>query len=238
MAASFTLPERDVGANCGDTLVAMIAANPSLNFLCLEADAHFFGYLERNIVQIRKAYPAVGEILPINALVGTAETSGVLTGEFGTKRVIASKEGQHATPLGIIASNVLSPNPPVSLIKVDVDGMDYDVLQSAGTLLDAPDTMLYFECGFTNEIEKRKYLELFEYLIKKGYAAFWLFDNFGTSVIKTASMDVISALFDYIWLQHQNRATRTFYYFDALACKPKSIEIARKVLSSYPPVSR
>jgi FkbM family methyltransferase len=120
----------DVGANCGDTLVAMIAANPSLNFLCLEADAHLFGYLERNIVQIRKAYPAVGEILPINALVGTAETSGVLTGEFGTKRVIASKEGQHATPLGIIASNVLSPNPPVSLIKVDVDGMDYDVLQS------------------------------------------------------------------------------------------------------------
>jgi FkbM family methyltransferase len=226
----------DVGGNCGDSLAAMIDANPTLNFLSLEADPYFFAYLEKNVIQIRKAYPTVGQILTIRALIGTVATSGVLIGELGTKRLIDADGGEHATPLAVVAHNFLPPNSTVSLIKVDVDGFDYDVMQSAGALLDSRETILYFECDFMNEIQKKRYVDLLNDLLRRGYSTFWLFDNFGAPVIATESVDVISALFDYVWIQRQERATKTIYYFDILACRPQSIAIVRRVLSEYPPL--
>jgi hypothetical protein len=44
----------DVGANCADTLAGMINANPSLNFLCIEADDYFYQYLTSNVSEIQK----------------------------------------------------------------------------------------------------------------------------------------------------------------------------------------
>jgi FkbM family methyltransferase len=225
----------DVGANCGDSLAAMVDANPRLNFLCLEADANFFGYLEKNIVNIRDSYPMMGRVLPLRALVGTAETSGVLIGGKGTKHLMRTDGGETATPLWVVADNYLPPRAVVSLIKVDVDGLDFDVLQSAATLLVEHKPLLYFECFFSNDLQRAGYLALFTDLITKGYSTFWLFDNFGAPVIATASLDVISSLFDYVWLQNQNHATRTIYYYDVLACAPHSAAIAHKVLGEFHP---
>jgi FkbM family methyltransferase len=189
----------DVGANCGDSLAAMVDANPSLNFLCIEADANFFRYLEKNIVNIRKSYPLMGQVLPLRALVGTAQTSGMLSGEKGTKHLIPSDDGERATPLSGVTSDHLPPRAVVSLIKVDVDGLDFDVLQSAATLLVEYKPLLFFECFFSNQLQKAGYLTLFTDLKNKGYSTFWLFDNFGAPVIATGSLDVIFSLFDYLW---------------------------------------
>ena len=44
----------DIGANCGDTLVAMYHNNKNLNYVCIEMNNFFFkNYLKKNIDNIK-----------------------------------------------------------------------------------------------------------------------------------------------------------------------------------------
>jgi len=223
----------DIGANCGDTLAAMVATNPSLNFICVEADDTYFKYLEKNVDLIRAAHSDIGDIRPVRALVGTTGVSGKLAGERGTKHLVASKNGQSATPLTSIVHDYLPENAQISIIKVDVDGFDYDVLRSAGPLLDAPEMMIYFECAFFNDEQKDGFVRLFEELKRQSFV-FLLFDNFGSPMINTKSLDIITSLLNYSWLQTKRHATRTIYYYDVLAYRLNRADIVGRILTEWP----
>jgi len=223
----------DVGANCGDTLAAMIAANCSLNFICLEADDQYFDYLTKNTDVIRAAYPNVGDIRSVKALVGTMGVSGQLVGERGTKHLVASPAGgQSTTPLISLAHDFLPENAKISLIKVDTDGFDYDVLRSAGPLLDQAETMIYYECRVSNEEQREGFAHLFAELREKGFN-FLIFDNFGTPIITTNALGVVTPLLDYVWLQTQGYATRTIYYYDVLAYRLGNADMVGRTLNEW-----
>ena len=70
----------DVGANCGDTLAAMCAANAALSFVCIEPDATCFSFLTRNAKRITAALPGTSVRL-VRSLVGTRPASPVLRGD-------------------------------------------------------------------------------------------------------------------------------------------------------------
>jgi FkbM family methyltransferase len=121
----------DVGANCADTLAGMIDANPSLNFLCIEADDYFYQYLASNVCEIQKIY-SNSIIKTVKSLAGFEISNVTMVGTGGTKRAVATP-GSSATTItsksldSIIQSQHVE-QASISLVKVDTDGYDYDVV--------------------------------------------------------------------------------------------------------------
>ena len=76
----------DVGANCGDTLIAMGQAHAGLNFLCVEPDMGFQAYLTQNARSLRRANPKQ-KIELVRALVGQPGQHGTLNGFGGSKQI-------------------------------------------------------------------------------------------------------------------------------------------------------
>lgn len=146
----------DVGANVGDTAAAMVAANSSLKYICIEGDSDFYKYLIKNIMKIQKVYPQ-SYIDPRQYLVGTPKGSVALEGSGGTKHAIASDgaSAQFAVPLDRIVPEEDSQR--ISLIKIDVDGYDHEVIESANTLLSVNEPLVYFECYYDNRDQFEAY---------------------------------------------------------------------------------
>ena len=195
----------DVGANCGDTLAAMHAAQPALHYVCVEADPGFFALLEANAARIAAARPDA-QITLIQALVGEAIGTATLAGAAGTRHAVAD-----ASPGALAAQRlcdllgdrgIAAPR----LIKSDVDGFDYDVIQSAGALLAEPLPLLFFECQFADQAQRRGYDDLFARLAANGYADWTLFDNFGNPLLRTDRLGDVAQLLDYVARQHRGAA--------------------------------
>src|SRR5438105_6823824 len=108
----------DVGANIGDTTIAMMqrCENP---FLCIEPSDVFFPYLETNLKKLSAS--DVSRVTTMKSLVGTGNIAGALNHkEGGTASVGVVHDSDSATHISLDAltenlSNVL-------LLKVDTDG--------------------------------------------------------------------------------------------------------------------
>jgi FkbM family methyltransferase len=233
----------DVGANCGDTLAAMCSANPALSFVCIEPDATFFSFLARNAQRIRAALPGT-QIRLLQNLVGTQPAASMLHGDGGTKTARAlddaggsgaNKNVHHAVRLDEIASAqtdlVLA---RVRLLKVDVDGYDYDVIASAGTMLDNERLLIFFECYAENDAQRTGYFELFEQLAARGYHHFTFFDNFGKFLRHATTVDTAQSQLRNVWREPLAGETRTAFYLDVLACRDADIAVIERVASEFP----
>lgn len=221
----------DVGANCGDTLAAMACTNPKLRYLCIEPDAGFFVYLERNLARLREAFPTL-DAVPVQALVGKAVAHATLEGRDGTK---------HARPGGPggLASTTLDAivmargAPRVSLLKSDVDGFDHDVLDSARELIGRDQPLLFFECHPVDATQREGYQRLMPSLGDAGYTRFTVFDNFGQPMLADAGVAQTLQLLDYVERMERGPSTRTIYYVDVLACTARDTGLVTEVLASY-----
>ena len=234
----------DVGANCGDTVAAILSANRTASCLCIEGDDTFFRSLTHNIESFASACPAA-RVIPIEALVGTGALHGDLQGAHGTSTLkeSAATDGKtqwlslerivHQLPQTAPLREGLSHSEIIRLIKSDVDGFDYDVLASAGDLLDAPGLLLYFECQCADTDQLRGYLRTFELLMARGFCNFSLFDNFGNYMAEVSTLRQLEVMLDYVWAQTRGLSTRTIYYYDILASKPTSADIAQAALSRW-----
>lgn len=221
----------DVGANCGDTVAAMVAANPRLNYVCVEPDQGFFDLMTRNVEKIMGNDPAAS-IRCIQSLVGKAVGSAVLEGGAGTKHATLA-EAPGALRSVTLDSLLAAPQRRVALIKSDVDGYDYDVLDSAETLIARDQPLLFFECQMDNLSQREAYEATTRGLIEKGYRDWWLFDNFGELVFRAHRFEEIKQLFDYVWRQNMGRSTRTIWYFDVLAAHERETNLAQAALDDY-----
>lgn len=223
----------DVGANVGDTLAAMYSANPVLNFICVEPDDEFFSLLESNAERIRTLDEKVSIDL-IKALVGASKEAVLLQGSGGTKNAVISAESP--TSMTRRALDDLSGpirEKEVFLIKSDVDGYDYDVIESGLELIKNSQPILFFECQFDHEFQKDSYERLLENLFSRGYESFTVFDNFGEIIIRTKQTSDVIQLFNYLWRQNSKRTSRTLYYYDILISKPKHSELVAACVTDY-----
>ncbi|MGA2046560.1 MAG: FkbM family methyltransferase [Terracidiphilus sp.] len=222
----------DVGANCGDTLAAMCESNSDLRFICVEPDPLFFRFLQTNVQRLEAIYKETS-IVTIRALVGRQIAEASLAGSGGTRRAIIGHRDESilSRSLDDILSHCEAAS--VSLLKSDVDGFDYDVIDSSDLILRTHMPILYFECQFDCISQKEAFEKTIAGLEEMGYVNWVMFDNFGETVLRTRDILTVYQLFDYVWRQCLGRSTRTIGYFDVLACTAKDSVLIEKVVDDY-----
>ena len=226
----------DVGANCGDTLALMASKNKEIDFLCIEADEIFFGYLQSNSNQIGKNTKR--KILNINSLAGTLEDKVIMKEVVpGTKRAVKANDNENgiiSKPLDeIISENIANKEFKISLIKTDTDGYDYDVINSAQGYVDIFKPILFLECFFAYDWQKEEYKKLIEKIDASEYSHFYIFDNFGAYIFKTSCYLQIIDFFEYSFDQSVNRTTKTIQYIDVVACTEADQLVVEHALEKF-----
>lgn len=226
----------DVGANCGDTLAGMYDANDRLNYICVEPDEVFFEYLSKNALSMRSSNPGAS-IRLYKALVGKGVGQATLKGAGGTKHAVQVDESLRAAkaiPCATLDSLVLPmPSGRVELLKSDVDGFDFDVLDSAAKLIAEHLPILFFECHFGDLNQKHGYQKTIAALQHSGYLAWTVFDNYGDVVLRTRDIEALFQLFDYVDRQNAGLTTRTIPYFDIMAGTERHEALLTNAVSEY-----
>ena len=212
------LPRRssiiDVGANCGDTFAVMYTANPSLSFLCIEADPDLYVYLCRNVAA---STIESRQVQIVKAFVGRDITGVRLEGCGGTKHAMSGGNIEAKTLDQIFADAYLCHD--VSLLKVDVDGFDYDVINSAPNLIAEQHPMIFFECQYDRPSQRNGYISTISSLDERGYHDWTVFDNYGEVILRTDDIGTLWHLIEYVHRQNIGKTTRTIYYLDILASR-------------------
>jgi FkbM family methyltransferase len=226
----------DVGANCGDTLASMYDANDRLSYICVEPDEVFFEYLSENALRMRNSNPGAS-IRLYKALVGKGVSQAALEGSGGTKHAV--QVGESLRSVGTILSATLDSlvlpvqSSRVELLKSDVDGFDFDVLDSAAKLISEHLPILFFECYFGNLSQKHGYQKTIAALQHSGYGSWTVFDNYGDVVLRTREIEALFQLFDYVDRQNAGLTTRTIHYFDVMAGTEQHEDLLTTAVSDY-----
>lgn len=239
--AQLKMPEKkggwiiDIGANVGDTMAFMVK-HTDANILCIEPTDKFYKLLCKNInnlpdtyrkrVKKKKYYitDKVSEKYYSNIYGGTAKK--VQLDNVGDK-----EEAVSISLIDLIKEEAISIS-DINLIKVDTDGYDAEALMSSGSLLANGSVFLYWENEFSDQYQYKKYLVLYEYLEKMGYTTYYVFDNFG-NFLCSGDKALLTQLCEYLYRIIEKRSTRTFYYFDVLACKENMCEQCQELLNNY-----
>lgn len=221
----------DVGANVGDTAVAVAQAcrNP---ILCVEGDDDFFRLLEHNIGKLfdRRERP----VPCIKALVGSGRFLGCLKNDGTTAGLAQTQAGARpAVALDDLLSTVGAPTTAIALIKVDTDGYDGDVILSARNILAASRPAIFWENYFSTTEQMRDLETLYKNLYDTGYRYFWVFDNYGNLMLRECSLNNIVDLNEYVASQQFHGCTRSIYYTDVLATSDDKLARVRAAISIF-----
>jgi|TARA_Y100000389_G_scaffold204445_1_gene257047 FkbM family methyltransferase len=181
----------DVGANCGDTLFSIFEKNKYLYFYCFEADKEFFKYLKFNKKKISKNY-RVNKIKLFNELIGSEIKEANLSGGHGTKKI----DRNFNKNLPFMKSKKLDSffrkeKKKISFLKSDVDGFDYDILNSSLIVIKKHRPIIFFECECSDNDNLMKYFKIIMKLKKFKYHNFVLFNNYGKFTISTSNIGVV-----------------------------------------------
>ncbi len=222
----------DIGANVGDTLAGMVEKNSASTYVCIEPDDAFFGFLTQNIESIRRVKQSL-VVHAVKSLVGNHVSAVSLEGKGGTKRAVVSETGLiKSRTLDAILLD-LPEIPDVRLLKSDVDGFDYDVLEASKDVIERYKPLIFFECQYFFEYQKDGFCKLLEKLQVMAYHDWVVFDNFGEVIIRTKDIGAIVQLIEYIWRQNTEKSPRTINYFDILAIPTQEIGLVDTALATY-----
>jgi hypothetical protein len=171
------------------------------------------------------------------ALVGKGVSQAALEGSGGTKHAV-QVDGplpDARSMFSVTLDSLLLPMPSgrLELLKSDVDGFDFDVLDSAANLIAQQLPILFFECYFDDLKQKHGYQKTIAALQQGGYCIWIIFDNYGDVVLQTREIDAVFQLLDYVDRQNAGHMTRTIHYFDVLAGTARHAALLTTVVSDY-----
>jgi FkbM family methyltransferase len=218
----------DVGANIGDTAIAMIQ-NCSNPLLCIEPSDTFFPYLENNLNKLSPLdFPRVKII---KKFVGTGSIAGDLnhTEATASLRITENPNTVTHTSLDELIDNVSR----VILLKVDTDGFDFDVIKSAKEILFNSEPVLFWENEISEDFQYKGFAELYSLLEQKGYRYIYIFDNFGNLITEEVNFETLKFINSYIYSMKKHNCTRTIYYTDVLASTEKNHIAVKKAITEY-----
>ena len=177
----------DIGANVGDTLLRLYNSNSQLNYYSIEADSYFFKYLKINRDKMTSGCNS--KITLINTLVGENLVGNLSETTTGTKTLIENISGIKTKPLDeIILENNIN---KIALIKIDVDGYDYNVLKSGINQIKEQKPNLFFEYMSLNEME---YINIINELNQIGYTDWSILNNYGKVIFENKSYNHVLKL--------------------------------------------
>lgn len=222
----------DVGANVGDTLAGMIERNPWAKYICIEADDTFFRQLNKNISRIKTLNNHV-DVFAIKELIGNGQSGVRLEGHGGTKHAVVGTGGSiKSVPLSVVMAKLPSQS-RIRILKSDIDGFDYDVINSSIDIIREHKPIVYFECEYSSEDQKLEFERSMARLGREGYLDWSVFDNYGDIILRTDDINNVVQIIDYIWRQNVSRSTRTVYYLDIMACVEDDKQLIDNVLNGY-----
>ena len=163
----------DVGSNIGDTVLLIEANCPGIvqRYYCIEGDTEYFTYLRANLGHLTKVKPFMTFLsssdIPMSSLVRTSA---------GT----ASAQGSRSEMATSLDSLLMPTLTQVEILKIDVDGLDGEVLKGAKAILQKYHPAVIFEwhpllCKRTNN----SFTEHFDVLLDAGYSTFAWYDKYG-----------------------------------------------------------
>jgi FkbM family methyltransferase len=162
----------EVGSNIGASLLTMVRAREDLRFVCFEPSNRFLPYLRANV-----NVNALAERVTVEPrLVGPDGERWQLTSNTSTGSVVAGRYDRHLlletqamTSVGLDGYFSALGTPP-AFLKIDTDGFDHKVLESARDLLTGARPTVFVE--YTPALLKRigsSPEELRELLLDCGY---------------------------------------------------------------------
>lgn len=219
----------DVGANIGDTATAVlqVCQNP---IVCIEPSDTYFAYLDFNIRA--NFVESLSRIALVKRLIGTGHFSGQLSHE---ERGTASLKVEEAMGVSnhLRLDSLLKDTSSVILLKVDTDGFDFDVLQSAERILTDSEPLLFWENEVSADFQMDGFNNLYRMLEQRGYQYICIFDNFGNIISDNASFTTLSHLAAYTYSMKAYNCTRTIYYTDVLAATGKYYRPFSDAIADY-----
>ncbi|HMP31286.1 MAG TPA: FkbM family methyltransferase [Saprospiraceae bacterium] len=219
----------DVGANIGDTVISLLSQCKN-QIYCFEPSSFFYPYLEKNI-NILDSYD-INRVKIFKKLIGTGKLNGDLKHTIGgtanLKLIDNSNFITHSTLDSIIedCSNVV-------LLKVDIDGFDFDVIQSADKICKESEPILFWENEISEEFQYQGFNELYAWLENRDYKYIYIFDNFGNLILSDCDFKQLRSLNYYLYSMKKNGNTRTIHYFDILASTEKYRYTVEKAIDVY-----
>ena len=175
----------DVGANIGtETLTASALVGETGRVFAIEPQPRIFSFLQQNI-----ALNGFTNVVPLQFAVSDVE--GVVTlaeGLLDTSNMVVAGGGQEvpARPL----DRILEPYAParVDLLKIDVEGFEYDVLRSAPHFLRKTQCVYFEHIPLYFGRYHHKEADIFDILLGAGFRLF-RFEGDPTNVIALRDMD-------------------------------------------------
>lgn len=201
----------DIGANIGDTAISLVQ-NCNNEILCIEPSSFFYSYLEKNIELLNKNHK--DRITLKKCFIGTGIYSGELLHIPGTASLSLSESTQNNFNT---LDSVLSNYPSISIIKVDIDGYDFDALNSAKNTISNLKPVLFFENQIDHDFQMKGFSNTYTWLLEDGYNNICIFDNFGNIISISNNFDTLIDINLYLYSQLKYNCSRTFYYTDVLA---------------------
>ena len=225
----------EVGANVGDIMTLTLQSNPRINYIAIEGDSLFFEYLKINSEittdflslqpnQIRFVSDFIAKDLTYSEFSGSGGTrSGVLSSDLD--RSVATRS------LDDIYRDLKPEN--LRLLMVDVDGFDFDVINSSMETVSEVLPIIFFEMTVSRGQYLEDYFALIRDLQNLGYESMSVLDNFGNLLFSDCTLDVLRQLCSYIMRQNLNMGTRTIYYLDILISHKKDKGFQASVVDAY-----
>jgi FkbM family methyltransferase len=198
----------DVGANIGDTAIALAYAT-TCSIISFEGDSFYYNYLEQNT-------RGVDRIKRLKLLLGDESKFIGVRSEVskGTAKLVNTKDGEikeiHSLD-NLVSTGVLTLETSDVILKIDTDGFDLKILKGASALIRKYKPILFFEMDVQLVDNANAELQdLIFSLNDMAYSVVYVFDNFGNYLCKLKLTD--PSLTEIIF--YPKRSTNIIYHFD------------------------
>lgn len=218
----------DIGANIGDTTLAILQTCEN-DILSIEPDELYFEYLQKNLKRLPLELRGRASI--VKAFIGTGKYDGHYRHYEGTGFLEFDKLSNE--PHSFMSLDSLISDKAVSFIKVDTDGMDFDVLLSGKKGIKKLEPILFWENYLIDEKQKEGFEELYNFLLSVGYSRFHVFDNFGNLLLKNTCIGSIKSINEYLLSQKKIDGMISIFYVDIVASTVSKSHILDMAIENF-----
>lgn len=224
----------DIGANIGDTVMAMWDYTDD-KFLCMEPADIFLDMGRKNVEKLGEKNRVSFEKVFITDDVETKYAPNVYKGGTAVKEKINHEHDKEEIPsksLDELLTEKIIMVEEIDLIKIDTDGYDADCILSGKNVLRNGQALLYWENAVFNYEQYEKYQKAYDLLEESGYTTFFVFDNCGNYMCK-ADIGFLRSVSAYLQRINMGWDRITFDYVDVLGCKDADIENCQQGVAEY-----
>jgi len=218
----------DIGANIGDTTLALIQ-NTEKHIYSIEASDFFYNYLKINTENIDSS----DRISLLQFFVGSGKYGGELKHSIDGTAQIELKKTSNVNFLTLDSLIIKNKISKISMIKIDTDGFDFDIINSGMNFISEHKPILFLENFIDHEFQVTGYNKMYEKLKNIGYCNICVFDNYGNILTETNDFNLLKNLNDYFLSHSLYNISKTISYVDVLLCCEKDKSIFDKSLIDF-----